>query len=94
MDRRGRRCGTGVARAAILWILYSIAIAAPARNERGGIRAVPSSCQTALSLLDPTAPSKPCDCHSIEARSSLVSSNGVLSILRASVDGASAGHSA
>ena len=40
-----RTCGL------FLWILSSIAIAAPARNDRGGMRDVPSSCHTTLSFV-------------------------------------------
>jgi hypothetical protein len=79
------------ARAANAWICGSILIAAPTRNDRGGILLVPNSCQTALSLSDPTWPSLPCDCHPIESRSSPVSSKGVFAILRASVSGNSCG---
>jgi hypothetical protein len=76
------------ARAAILWISPSICIAAELRNGRAGMREVPNSIQTALSRFDPTSPLRPLACHSIELRSSPVSSSGLSPrIFRAIVSG-------
>ena len=65
---------------AILAISLSASVNAPRMKGRGGILLVPSSCQTALSSLEPMKAELPSACITtcalIESRSSPVRSNG------------------